>query len=121
MSTGHTSSPTAMEVNYNITPYTQVPAAHLNNIPTNCSNLTVSSYNSTSVSASSGTKEHILPSLVESLRWEDECSDEEQERGRIETYKENRRKRYENALQERRAQIAKRNPYYGPSETVSDS
>ncbi len=42
---------------------------------------------------------------LESLRWEQEYSDEEKEKERIEIYKENRRKRYENALDERRAQL----------------
>lgn len=43
---------------------------------------------------------------LESLRWEQECSDEEKERERIEVYKENRRKRYENALAEKKAQLS---------------
>ena len=42
---------------------------------------------------------------LESLRWEHEYSDEEKEKERIEVYKENRRKRYESALAERRAQL----------------
>jgi len=36
--------------------------------------------------------------MVESLRWEKQYSDEEKETERIEVYKANRRKRYENAL-----------------------
>ena len=42
---------------------------------------------------------------LESLRWEHEYSDEEREKARIESYKENRRKRYENALAQRKAQL----------------
>lgn len=42
---------------------------------------------------------------VESLRWDQELSDEEKEKERIEIYKENRRKRYENALAEKKAQL----------------
>lgn len=42
-------------------------------------------------------------SLGVSLRWEDQCSDEEKEKERIEVYKENRRKRYQAALEERKA------------------
>lgn len=45
---------------------------------------------------------------LESLRWEQECSDEEKEKERIEIYKENRRRRYENALEERKAQLSLR-------------
>ena len=37
---------------------------------------------------------------VESLRWDTICSDEEKEEERISRYKQNRRKRYENALSE---------------------
>jgi hypothetical protein len=43
---------------------------------------------------------------VESLRWEGQCSDEEEERQRIEVYKDNRRKRYEKALEERKARLS---------------
>lgn len=43
---------------------------------------------------------------VESLRWEHQCSDEEEEKQRIEVYKENRRKRYEKALEERKARLS---------------
>jgi len=54
--------------------------------------------------------------MVESLRWEKQCSDEEKEIERIEVYKANRRKRYENALEERRKQLVltdtRRHPYY---------
>ena len=42
---------------------------------------------------------------LESLRWEQEYSDEEKEKERIEIYKENRRKRYENALAKKKAQL----------------
>ena len=48
--------------------------------------------------------------VLESLRWERECSDEEREKERIKQYKANRRKRYENALEERKTQII--TPYY---------
>lgn len=51
-----------------------------------------------------GKKDTSVP--VESLRWEHQCSDEEEERQRIEVYKENRRKRYENALEQRKAQLS---------------
>jgi len=54
--------------------------------------------------------------MVESLRWEKQYSDEEKETERIEVYKANRRKRYENALEERRKQLVmtdtRRHPYY---------
>ena len=51
--------------------------------------------------------------MLESLRWERECSDEEREKERIKQYKANRRKRYENALEERKTQIiTTRAPYY---------
>ena len=43
---------------------------------------------------------------VESLRWENQCSDEDEEKQRIEVYKENRRKRYEKALEERKARLS---------------
>ena len=45
-------------------------------------------------------------SVLESLRWDQEYSDEEKEKERIELYKENRRKRYENALAEKKAQLS---------------
>ena len=53
-----------------------------------------------------------VSSMLESLRWERECSDEEREKERIKQYKANRRKRYENALEERKTQIITRAPYY---------
>lgn len=53
-----------------------------------------------------------VSSMLESLRWERECSDEEREKERIKLYKANRRKRYENALEERKTQIISRAPYY---------
>ena len=40
----------------------------------------------------------------DSLRWTNVCSDEDKELKRIELYKENRRKRYEDALKQRRTQ-----------------
>lgn len=43
-------------------------------------------------------------STIDSLRWSNVCSDEEKELERIKLYKENRRKRYEDALQQRRTQ-----------------
>ena len=43
---------------------------------------------------------------LENLRWEEELSDEEEEKERIEKYKENRRKRYEKALLERKTKLA---------------
>ncbi len=45
------------------------------------------------------------PPVIESLRWDHECSDEEKEEERIEIYKVNRRKRYENALTEKKEQL----------------
>ena len=59
-----------------------------------------------------------LSPKLESLRWEGQCSDEEKERERIEVYKENRRKRYENALAEKKAQLSSQQAsskvrYYG--------
>ena len=56
--------------------------------------------------------ESSVNSMLESLRWERECSDEEREKERIKVYKANRRKRYENALEERKAQLISRAPYY---------
>ena len=53
-----------------------------------------------------------VSSMLESLRWERECSDEEREKERIKQYKANRRKRYENALEERKTQIISKAPYY---------
>ena len=54
-----------------------------------------------------------VSSMLESLRWERECSDEEREKERIKQYKANRRKRYENALEERKTQIiTTKAPYY---------
>lgn len=50
-------------------------------------------------------KKQSIDLALESLRWEHEYSDEEKEKERIEVYKENRRKRYENALAERKAQL----------------
>ena len=43
---------------------------------------------------------------LESLRWENPCLDEEKEKERIEIYKVNRRKRYENAMEEKKAQLS---------------
>lgn len=68
----------------------------------------------------------VASSWLESLRWEQECSDEEREQARIEVYKANRRKRYENALEERRAEIAGasgtgKNRFYSPSEQSAES
>ena len=57
-------------------------------------------------------KDPSVSSMLESLRWERECSDEEREEERIKQYKANRRKRYENALEERKTQIISRAPYY---------
>ena len=57
-------------------------------------------------------KDASVSSMLESLRWEQECSDEEKEKERIKEYKANRRKRYENALEERKTQIITRAPYY---------
>ena len=57
-------------------------------------------------------KDASVSSMLESLRWEQECSDEEKEKERIKEYKANRRKRYENALEERKTQIITKTPYY---------
>ena len=51
-------------------------------------------------------KKALDDAALQSLRWEGQCSDEEKEKERIEIYKENRRKRYENALEEKRAQLS---------------
>lgn len=56
--------------------------------------------------------EPSVSSMLESLRWERECSDEEREKERIKVYKANRRKRYENALEERKTQMISKAPYY---------
>lgn len=56
--------------------------------------------------ASGSSTDSSVEPVLESLRWERECSDEEKEKERIEIYKENRRKRYENALAERKAQLS---------------
>lgn len=53
----------------------------------------------------------------ESLRWENQCSDEEKERERIELYKRNRQKRY--GKQFRSQQLPQCNPFYTPSESIS--
>lgn len=53
-----------------------------------------------------------VSSMLESLRWERECSDEEREKERIKVYKANRRKRYENALEERKTQLISKASYY---------
>ena len=82
-----------------------------------------STYASTSASSSSEqckvTTDASTCSVLESLRWEKECSDEEKERERIEQYKANRRKRYENALEERRTNtVAARKPSYCVSSEI---
>ena len=53
-----------------------------------------------------------VSAMPESLRWERECSDEEREKERVKQYKANRRKRYENALEERKTRVITRTPYY---------
>lgn len=58
------------------------------------------------VSEGSGCEEKDTPVHVESLRWDRRCSDEGEEKHRIEIYKENRRKRYEKALEERKARLS---------------
>lgn len=47
-------------------------------------------------------------SMLESLRWEHELSDEEAEKARLEIYKENRRKRYQAALEQQKARLTSR-------------
>ena len=59
-----------------------------------------------------------LSSVQESLRWDNECSDEEKEKDRIEVYKTNRRKRYNNLLKEIAQSMPPPNPYYTPSESA---
>lgn len=49
---------------------------------------------------------------LESLRWERECSDEEKEKERIEIYKDNRRKRYENAKSQLSLHTSNKVKYY---------
>lgn len=59
----------------------------------------------------------VLSATEESLRWENQCSDEEKERKRIEVYKSNRRKRYKRHFGElHQSQL---NPFYTPSESIS--
>lgn len=144
MSIGHTSSSTAMDVSsasqsIHGSPFqskTQVqPSLHssMPPIPPDSSNITVCSVMSNTCSTSTTTSQSSrkteremvntadvsVPSMLESLRWDQEYSDEERERERIEVYKSNRRKRYEKALEERRTQVMKKNPYYTSSESVS--
>ena len=57
-------------------------------------------------------KDPSVSSMLESLRWEREYSDEEREQERIKVYKANRRRRYENALEERKTQMISKAPYY---------
>ncbi len=45
-------------------------------------------------------------------RWSAACSDEEQEKQRLEVYKENRRKRYESALEQKLSKIPRNDYYY---------
>lgn len=59
----------------------------------------------------------VLSATEESLRWENQCSDEEKERKRIEVYKSNRRKRYKRHLGE--LHQSHHNPFYTPSESIS--
>lgn len=59
----------------------------------------------------------VLSATQESLRWENQCSDEEKERKRIEVYKSNRRKRYKRHFRE--LHQSHHNPFYTPSESIS--
>ena len=113
---------------------TSTPSRHSqqNRIPVEHSHITVSS--DTSACASSSPDTHISPvhsasqercqnpsstfSTQESLRWDNECSDEEKEKERIEMYKTNRRKRYNNLLKEIAHSMPPPNPYYTPSESI---
>jgi len=45
-------------------------------------------------------------------RWAGVCSDEELESKRLEAYKQNRRKRYQNALEEKLSNLAPKTVYY---------
>ena len=147
MSIGHTSSSTAMEVSSashsesQIQSKTQVPTVlpihhphPTSSIAPNCSSLTVTSTcdsiistdssesTSTAVNGQRIATDASVGSMMESLRWEQECSDEEKEERRIELYKANRRKRYENALEEKRTQLIRTDKqcfYYSPSESIS--
>lgn len=137
MSIDQTSSSAAMEVSsasQNGSPFPSsmllprsTTVARHPNIPPNCSNLSVTT-NTSSISYSTHTPQSLVeqssgyisndPSVssMESLRWEQQYSDEEKEKERIEVYKANRRKRYENALKEKRNQLdLTRPPYYTPS------
>ena len=66
------------------------------------------------------TKDSSGKDARESLRWEQECSDEEREEERIELYKENRRKRYLNVLDEHKSKLSERTRqfYVCPSNSV---
>ena len=137
MSIDQTSSSAAMEVSSASQSGSPFPSSMLlpgpttvakhPDIPPNCSNLSVTT-NTSSISSSARTAQSLVeqssgcisndPSVssMESLRWEQQYSDEEKEKERIEVYKANRRKRYENALKERRNHIDQtRQPYYIPS------
>lgn len=61
----------------------------------------------------------VLPATQESLRWENQCSDEEKERERIEVYKNNRRKRYIRHFRELHHHQSSSKPFYTPSESIS--
>lgn len=137
MSVGQTSSSAVMEVSSSSQSGSPFPSTPLSGptgfvrhpgVPSNCSNLSVTT-NTSSISSATPTSQSLAEHsgggiakdlsesyMVESLRWEKQCSDEEKEIERIEVYKANRRKRYENALEERRKQLVltdtRRHPYY---------
>lgn len=61
----------------------------------------------------------IVRTMLESLRWEQELSDEEAEEARLEIYKANRRKRYQEALQQHRTRWTARTKTAKTSSTHS--
>ncbi len=133
MSIDRTSSPPAtMDLSQNSIAYLHVPRTPAPSI--NChqqqfsinNSLTEPSKHSSKTSDPSRCIPVSKAEQGKSLRWEREYSDEERERERIEVYKANRRKRYEEALEGRRAEIArgagvKKNRFYTTREQTSES
>lgn len=67
-----------------------------------------SSRGSTKGAVNSPTKKVDFSITLETLRWENQLSDEEQEKARIEDYKIKRRQRYQEALALHRQELASR-------------
>ncbi len=108
MSVDCTSSPHGMELGQDNSLVPSVEQNHQQQQHSRNTDLSISSRLSDSLSPpiSHHSTNSVSRTETESLRWDCECSDEERERERIEVYKANRRKRYETALDERRAEIA---------------